>query len=825
MSFFTRFQSRRTKKWVICILKTAAALILTSTAIGILNAQEPEIKTAPLNPAFVKWQAAQKEKIALQGFTYGAEPTENRFGYIPEPKVFSKISRSATQIETMVKAGLALYPASFDLRTQDRLTPIRNQNPFGTCWAFGSIASIESNIKVTTGTSIDLSEWHLAWFTYNPLNTLPAFTKSSVKFGEDGTFDQGGNTYKALAIMSRGTGPVSEASAPYQSTPNYLPSALPKGTEPTVAAIKNAYLFETNDSDTIKGLLTTNGAVAILMCWPETNENFYYYSPNRTFRYVQSGELNHMVNIVGWDDNFPKTRFPASNQPYGDGAWIIRNSWGTGWGEGGYFYMSYDTNFGYVASYEADFEWNRKIYQYDFLGTISSLGWGEDRAWFSNIFTATGTEEITDIAFYTSAENASFEITIRTGVTGNPSTGVQVFGPQKGTIELPGYHRIKLTSPVRVSNGNKFAVIVRLIVPGYIYPVEIMYPYDGYSDSATALRGAGWISDGESWKDVDWMDVYDSLRGIDNISICLKAFTVSAYNPISLTINPSTATMVVGNTRTFTADVTGGSGDIRVTWSATGGNIEQSGVYTAPAMPGTYTVTATSVEDNTKSATATVTVLMTEPISVAISPGSGTMEANNSGIFKAFVTGGKGNTAVTWSASGPAVIIPWSLNECLYTAPSTPSAYTLTATSLENTAVSDSITITAIAASNITITSPSKTLHINETMAFKASASVAWSADVGDIDTGGNYKAPTAPQIATITATSAQNPFLMSVTQILIIKDTSKIEGNTQKTPQFLDFANAIGSVEPNDLSLYDLNNDGKIDETDIHLLFNKMGW
>jgi C1A family cysteine protease len=68
---------------------------------------------------------------------------------------------------------------------------------------------------------------------------------------------------------------------------------------------------------------------------------------------VQSGDLdiNHGVSIVGWDDSFSRENFPVSNQPDGDGAWIVRNSWGPGWGDGGYFYMSYDTSLGYFNSF------------------------------------------------------------------------------------------------------------------------------------------------------------------------------------------------------------------------------------------------------------------------------------------------------------------------------------------------------------------------------------------------------------------------------------------------------------------------------------------
>jgi C1A family cysteine protease len=904
MDLFSLFRRAKVlEKWSERVFKTAVALILTPTAIGALNAQEPEIKLAPLNPAFVKWQAAQKERRALMALGY-TEPNENRFGYIPEPMLIPAIDRPATQIEAMVKAGLASYQASFDLRTQDFLTPVRNQNPFGTCWAFASLASMESNIKVTMGTSLDFSEWHLAWFTYNPLNNLPAFTKDAVESGENETFDQGGNTTRAIAIMTRGTGPVSESSAPYQNNKYYLQNTLPNGTEPTAATIKNAYMFTTSNPDTIKGLLTTNGAVAISMYWPDPDYE-YYNSLSKAFRYVQyvqpeELETNHMVNIVGWDDNFPSASFPASNRPNSDGAWIIRNSWGSYWGEAGYFYMSYDTSNGWVASYEADFEIDRKIYQYDLLGKLGSVGYGRDTAWFSNVFTASGTEEITDIAFYTSANNSSFTITIKTGVTGNPSTGVQVGSQQQGTTDMPGYHRIKLNSPVRINSGDKFAVIVRLTEQQSDSPVGVLWPYNGYTESVTASRGVGWISSNGS----AWTDIYQ-IGDTDNISICLKAFTVSASASVSVTVEPSTATMVAGSAKTFTATVTGGSGNRNVTWSASGGTITQSGAYTAPATPGTYTITATSAEDITKTGTATVTVI--PAISVSITPVSVTLSPGGTRTFTATVTGGSGNKNVTWSASGGVITqsgiytapatpgtytitatsaedttktgtatvtviaaisvsitpvsvtlspggtqtftatvtggfgntnVGWAVisgliytngNECSYTAPATPGTYTITATSVEDITKTGTATVTVIAA-GIAITNPPKGLITGDTATFQANvtglsnSAVTWSASAGNINSAtGLFNAPATAQKVTITATSVELPTIKVTTDVKI--SSVNFDGNSKTAPQLLDLANAIYSESQADLEKYDLNGDGKIDNEDIKILFNKMGW
>src|ERR1035441_6724619 len=87
--------------------------------------------------------------------------------------------------------------------------------------------------------------------------------------------------------------------------------------------------------------------------------------------------------------------------------------------------------------------------------------------------------------------------------------------------------------------------------------------------------------------------------------------------PVTVSISPVSAILLTGGTQQFTATVTGSRNTV-VTWSATGGTVSSSGLYTAPTTLGTYTVTATSEANSPKSASSTVTVTATPVVAVSI---------------------------------------------------------------------------------------------------------------------------------------------------------------------------------------------------------------
>ena len=176
--------------------------------------------------------------------------------------------------------------------------------------------------------------------------------------------------------------------------------------------------------------------------------------------------------------------------------------------------------------------------------------------------------------------------------------------------------------------------------------------------------------------------------------------TATPASATSISINPLLISILPSATQQFSANVIGMT-NTAVAWSATGGTISASGLYTAPATTGTYVVTATSVSDAAKSASATVTVAGVAPVSVSITPTSTTVVTGGTQQFTASVTGST-NKSVTWSATGGTVSISGA-----YTAPSTTGTYTVTAKSIADTTKTASATVTVTGTQSLSASSSS----------------------------------------------------------------------------------------------------------------------
>ncbi len=440
----------------IFFVAISIGLFFLGLSTSYQSADQPRV--SPLNQAFIGVMA---EKSVYP-----------HFGYIPPP-----IDISYIDYVVPPKPEVLVLPGAWDWRTMGKVTPVKDQSSCGTCWIFGTIGAFEARILVEEGRVFDFSEQNIACCTDPCWVYLHADRCSA-----------GGWSWLAFDTLSK-KGAVLETCDPYNvSTINTEPCQ--EECRPVKMGID--YYIITDDGaniNEIKEAIYTSGPVTA--AYYHTSSSAYWY-PGYIYYYPScSNSPNHLITIVGWDDCIP---WPDGT---GSGAWIVKNSWGTSWGNNGYFYLCYGSaNIKEVASYRQEEYRLEHILYWDEAGWVSNAGYGDSDAWMSGYFTADVAAQITHVDFFAVSPGASYKIEIRDGYFGTLLTS------QMGYCDRPGYHSINLYNPISVANGEDFTVAVKLTTAGYNYPIPVERVYSGFCEPPIQA-GKTFIknSDGDSWAD------------------------------------------------------------------------------------------------------------------------------------------------------------------------------------------------------------------------------------------------------------------------------------------------------------------------------------
>ena len=402
-------------------------------------------------------------------------------------------SNSASATDASESA--TIIPTRYDLREKQRVTPVRDQGIYGTCWAFAALGAVESAL---------LPE-EQAQYAADHMTLCNGFNLTQY---------DGGDYTMGMAYLAAWKGPVYEADDPYGD----------EETNPELTAVKHVQEMQVingKDYEKIKEAVFKYGGVQTSIynaLRSSQSQSPYYNKEESAYCYIGTEKPNHDVVIVGWDDSYPKENFSVDLE--GDGAFICQNSWGTEFGEEGFFYISYyDTNIGthnvvYTRIDNTDNYQN--IYQSDLCGWVGQLGYNRDNIYGANVFTAGGDEELVAASFYATGKDSEYELYVVQDFEDRESLE-HMIPVASGKLSNAGYYTVDFNQGISLDAGERYAIVLHIITPGSVHPLAIEFAADEATENVILGDGESYISaNGTNWVSADT---------VQPCNLCIKGFS------------------------------------------------------------------------------------------------------------------------------------------------------------------------------------------------------------------------------------------------------------------------------------------------------------
>jgi len=490
-------------------------------------------------------------------------PQPLRAGFVPPPIDLAHLRGEWSG------PAIAALPSHFDWRMTGKVSPVRNQGACNACYAFASIAALESRLLIDNAGLWDFSE-------------------NNVK--ECNWYQNGCDLGNALQVASffAQKGAVLESCDPYVAADAPCNSACPyQKTVVEWPMLSGNYVPTT---DALKSAIATHGPLHVSLysgsgdAW---DNEFSSYDGSYTLYYPGTRTPNHAVLIVGWNDHLVHAG--------GRGGWIVKNSWGAGWGgtagygsERGYFTIAYGSaQIGQYASFPSqwqDYDPQGALWYYDEGGFNATLGYNRPTAWALAKFIPPVNTRITRVEFWTTDVTTDLDLYLYDQFDGAALGGL-LASKLNLTFDSAGYHSVALDSPLAATAGNDVIAVIKVTNAAYGYPIAI--------DRAGPREvGRTYLSPNGS----DWEDVGTNQTADVGLRLRTSARPLAATATATPT-RTATASPTATRTRTPTATRT----------RAPGSRL----VYLPLALRSTATVTPTATPTATRTPTATPTAIRT----------------------------------------------------------------------------------------------------------------------------------------------------------------------------------------------------------------------
>ncbi|MBR4726569.1 MAG: hypothetical protein IK080_01635 [Clostridia bacterium] len=448
--------------------------------------------------------------------------------------------------------GPVSLPESYDARNDHLITNVKHQGNYGTCWAHATMSCLEADaIKkgYYTESNADFSEAHLAWFEKNPVDSI---TGTSANDGNNntvvsniwktGAFNIGGYSYSAIATLSRMEGVALERDYPYNDVKNHSDNLY-----------SDNQRYDTGSGLIADSMVALEGQKEIKQWIKDHGAAFCGYNSssstmNGNAYYTKSNKITHAVTIVGWDDNYSVNNFKAGNRPSNNGAWLVKNSWGTDWCDNGYFWMSYETTpayyFGFTVSKSEGIKNN-----YTYNGVRADVYEVKVPSnWLTaNVFEAKGNEKLSKVSFYTGQRNLDVDIKIYKLEKGfrAPISGNLVYMASE-TYRNEGYHTVNLNKKIELAQGQLFSVVIEYNTSAAKMIIKCESPK---GDSRfVSKKGESWFGYGGDWIDTSVLGYGNNY--INAITESSSGSSTPAEQP-GVSASPSNVTIEKGETKSI----------------------------------------------------------------------------------------------------------------------------------------------------------------------------------------------------------------------------------------------------------------------------------